>query len=110
MNAYSEAFYRYIQEHPLKYNDAQIESVLELFYECYAQGALRDTPEMKTCIERLCGLTSPQERDTLLALVSDFARAGEKRAFLEGVRVGGKWGLEIRGIREKPCAECEKMV
>ena len=30
MNAYSEAFYRYIQEHPLKYNDAEVESVLEL--------------------------------------------------------------------------------
>ena len=53
---------------------------------------------MKTCIKRLCELASPQERDALLALVSDFARAGEKRAFLEGVRVGGKWGLEIRGI------------
>ena len=33
MNAYSKAFYRYIQEHPLKYYDVEIESVLELFYE-----------------------------------------------------------------------------
>ena len=38
MNAYAEAFYRYIQEHPLKYFDVEIESVLELFYECYAEG------------------------------------------------------------------------
>ena len=32
MNAYAEAFYRYIQEHPLKYYDVEIASVLESIY------------------------------------------------------------------------------
>ena len=96
MNAYSEAFYRYVQEHPLKYCDVEIESVLELFYECYAQGALRDTPQMKACIHRIYELTSPQVGDAVLNLISDFALEGEKRAFLEGIRLGGKWGVEIR--------------
>ena len=117
MNAYSEAFYRYIQEHPLKYHDVEIESVLELFYECYAEGALRDTPEMKACIHRLYELTSPRVGDELLHVLSAYALEGEKRAFLEGVRVGGKWGLEIRGIENgkdtmqgKPCAGVKKLV
>ena len=95
MNTYSEAFARYIQEHPLTMYGAEIESVMELFYECYAEGALRDTPEMKDCIKRLYELTSPQVGDELLHLISDFALAGEKRAFLEGIRVGGKWMQEI---------------
>jgi hypothetical protein len=38
MNAYSEALYRYIQEHPLKQYDVEIESILEMFYDCYAMG------------------------------------------------------------------------
>lgn len=97
MNAYSKAFARYLQEHPLKMYDADIESVMELFYECYAEGALKDTPEMKACIKRVYELTPPEVGDELLYLISDFALAGEKRAFLEGIRVGGKWILEIRG-------------
>ena len=95
MNTYQEAFVRYIQDHPLKMYDAEIESVMELFYECYAEGALKDTPEMKACVKRLYELTSPQVGDELLHLISDFALAGEKRAFLEGIRVGGKWALEM---------------
>ena len=98
MNAYAEAFYRYIQEHPLKYFDVEIESVLELFYECYAEGALRDTPEMKECIRRLYELTSTRVGDELLNVLSAYSLEGEKRAFLEGIRVGGKWAMEIRGI------------
>jgi len=98
MNAYSEAFYHYIQDHPLKYYDVQIESVLEMFYECYAEGDLRDTPEMKACIRRLYELTSPHLGDELVNILSAYSLEGEKRAFLEGLRVGGKWGLEIRGI------------
>lgn len=98
MNAYSEAFYRYVREHPLKMYDVEIESVLELFYECCAEGALKDTPEMKACIKRIYELTSPQLGDMLLHLISDYALEGEKRAFLEGMRVGGKWALEIRNI------------
>lgn len=98
MNAYAEAFYRYIQEHPLKHYEVEIESVLELFYECYAEGALRDTPEMKEGIRRLYELTSPGVGDELLNVLSAYSLEGEKRAFLEGIRVGGKWGLEIRGI------------
>ena len=98
MNAYSEAFYRYVREHPLKMYDVEIKSVLELFYECYAEGALKDTPEMKACIRRIYELTSPRVGDKLLYRISDFALAGEKRAFLEGVGVGGKWALEIRNI------------
>lgn len=69
MNAYSEAFYRYIREHPLKYCDVEIESILQMFYECYAEGAGRD-----------CG------------------REGERQAFLEGFRVGARWAMEIRQI------------
>ena len=98
MNAYAEAFYRYIQEHPLKYFDVEIESVLELFYECYAEGALRDTPEMKECIRGLYELTSPRAGDELLNVLNAYSLEGERRAFLEGVRVGGKWAMEIRGI------------
>lgn len=96
MNAYSEAFYQYIQEHPLKYYDVEIESVLELFYQCYAEGALRDTPKMKACIRKMYELTSPQTGDELLNLLSEFCLEAERRAFLEGIRVGGHWGLEIR--------------
>lgn len=107
MNAYSEAFARYLREHPLEYYDAEIESVLELFYECYAEGALRDTPEMKACIRRVYELTSPRVGDTLLHLISDFALAGEKRAFLEGFRVGGKWAMEMA---DNPCKDKQKMV
>ena len=98
MNAYSEAFYRYVQEHPLKYFDVEIESVLELFYQCYAEGALRDTPEMRKCIHRLYELTSPGVGDELVNVLSEYSLEGEKRAFLEGIRVGGKWAMDIRGI------------
>ena len=98
MNAYAEAFYRYIQEHPLKYYDVEIESVLELFYEYYAEGALRDTPEMKARIRRIYELTSPRVGDELLNVLSAYSLAGEKRAFLEGVRVGGKWAIEMWSI------------
>ena len=104
MNAYAEAFYRYIQEYPIQYFDVEIESVLELFYECYAEGALRDTPEMKESIHRLYELTSPGVGDELLNILSAYSLEGEKRAFLEGVRVGGKWAMEIRGdLKNKPC-------
>ena len=95
MNAYSEAFCKYIQEHPLKYYDVEIESVLDLFYQCYAEGALRDTPGMKACIRKLYELTSPQVGDQILNILSDFSLEAERRAFLEGVRVGGMWGMEI---------------
>ena len=98
MNAYAEAFYRYIQERPLKYYDVEIESVLELFYECYAEGALRDSPEMRENIHRLYQLTSPRVGDELLNILSDYSLEAEKRAFLEGIRVGGKWAMEIRGL------------
>ena len=98
MNAYAEAFCRYIQERPLKYYDVEIESVLELFYECYAEGALRDTPEMRENIHRLYQLTSPRVGDELLNILSDYSLEAEKRAFLEGVRVGGKWAMEIREL------------
>jgi len=97
MNVYSEAFRRYILEHLLKYNDSEIKSILELFYECYAEGALRDTPEMKACIRKLYELTSPQVGDELLDTVSTLCLEGEKRAFLEGIRVGGKWAMEVSG-------------
>ena len=110
MNAYSEAFYRYVREHPLKHFDVEIESVLELFYECYAGGALRDTPEMKKCIHRLYQLTSPRVGDELVDVLSAYALEAERRAFLEGMRVGGKWAMEIRGISEKTCEEKQKMV
>lgn len=98
MNAYSEAFYRYIQEHPLKQYDVEIESILEMFYDCYAMGGLRDSQEMRECIKRMYELTSPELGDRLMNLISDYALEGEKRAFLEGIRVGGKWAMEIRGI------------
>ena len=72
--------------------------MLELFYECYAEGALRDTPEMRENIHRLYQLTSPRVGDELLNILSDYSLEAEKRAFLEGVRVGGKWAMEIRGL------------
>lgn len=96
MNTYSEAFCRYIREHPLKMYDMEIESVLELFYECYAEGALRDTPEMREHIHRLYELTSPKVGDELVDILSAYALEAEKRAFLEGMRVGGKWAMEIK--------------
>jgi hypothetical protein len=43
-------------------------------------------------------LTSPELGDRLMNLISDYALEGEKRAFLEGIRVGSKWAMEIRGI------------
>lgn len=107
MNVYLEAFSRYLQEHPLKMYDIEVESVLELFYECYAEGALRDTPEMKACIRRVYELTSPRVGDELLYLISDFALAGEKRAFLEGFRAGGKWAMEMA---DNPCKDKKIMV
>ena len=107
MNTDLEAFTRYLQEHPLNMYDEEIESVLELFYECYAEGALKDTPEMKACIRRVYELTSPRVGDELLYLISDFALAGEKRAFLEGFRAGGKWALEMS---DNPCKDKQIMV
>ena len=95
MNRYSEALRRYIRENPLKMYDAEIESVMELLYECYADGALRDTPEMKAGIHRLYELTSPQVGDELVNVLSAYSLEGEKRAFLEGIRVGGKWAMEM---------------
>lgn len=97
MNAYSEAFSQYIREHPLKYYDLEIESVLDLLYQCYSEDALRDTPKMKACIRKMYELTSPQTGDALINLLSEFSLEAERRAFLEGVRVGGQWALEIRG-------------
>ena len=96
MNVYSEAFYRYLQEHPLKNDDVEIESVLELFYECCAEGVLRDTPQMRAGIRRIYELAGPRAGDEILNLLSDLLWEGEKRAFLEGIRMGGKWVMEIR--------------
>lgn len=98
MNAYSEAFYQYIQEHPLKYYDVEIESVLGMFYDCYAEGALRDTPKMKACIRRFYELTSPQLGDALMDVLSEFSLEAERQAFLEGMRVGGRWGMELQKL------------
>ena len=59
---------------------------------------------MKESIHRLYELTSPGVGDELLNILSAYSLEGEKRAFLEGVRVGGKWAMEIRGdLKNKPC-------
>lgn len=98
MNIYKEALRRYIRENPLKMYDAEIESVMEVFYEAYAEGALRDTPEMKACIQRIYQLTTPRVGDALLDVLSAYSLEVEKRAFLEGMRAGGKLVWEIGDI------------
>ena len=98
MNQYKELFRRYIRENPLKMYDLEIESVMEVFYETYAEGALRDTPEMKSCIYRLYQLTSPRVGDALVDVLSAYSLEAEKRAFLEGMRAGAKLVWEIENM------------
>ena len=81
MNTYFEALWQYMREHPLELYGEHVESVIDLFYDCYAEGALRDTPAMRQGIHRLYELTSPGVGDQLLDVLSGYSLEVEKRAF-----------------------------
>ena len=99
MNAYTAAFIQYIKDHPLKYYDVEIESLLDVFYQCYSEGSMQDPEQVKAALDQIDSLTqplSPEAREDIFAAFCSASAEIERHAFLEGFRVGGQWVLEMR--------------
>ena len=100
MNAYSAAFIKYVKEHPLKYMDVDVDSLMEMFYVCYSEEFFRETESMKAGFAELDARLeqlSWEESDAVFTVVCRLCAEKQKLAFLEGFRAGGQWFMEIRG-------------
>lgn len=98
MNTYSEAFQKYIRDHPVNYGGVNIDSLMEMFFWCYWESNPMETEEIKGLfreVDKLSPEAAEHTRDDLFNLVCQLCLAHEKNAFLEGFRAGGQWMLEM---------------
>lgn len=96
MNAYMAAFIEYVKEHPLKYADVDVDSLLEMFYECYCEYNPMETDRIRALFREMDETLPGGLQDDLFGLVSGLCAEQGRAAFLEGFRVGGPWVMELR--------------
>lgn len=98
MDTYMSAFMQYVKNHPLKDGDAEMTSVLELFYNCFSESNLRDSKKAGDCFRRVDKITASlqlKESDALFDAICDLCIEKERTAFQEGFRAGGQWVWEL---------------
>ena len=95
MNQYLAAFGKYMEEHPLDYGSDSIHSLLEMFFQCYLEINPMETEAMKVLFEKLDRGIPGGLNDEVFDLISGLCMEQGRTAFVEGVRVGGQWMLEL---------------
>ncbi len=96
MQKYIEALRDYCKQNPLNHGDA--ESVMEFLYWHYAESNPIDNQKIRNSFAKLCQQyphLSMQEFDPVFNIVSDLCMEHERRAFLEGLRLGVTLMMEL---------------
>ncbi len=96
MNTYSEAFYKYVQNHPVDFDGANIDSLLEMFFWCYWEHNPMESERLRMLYRQLDSLLPEKVHGDVFNLVCCISVEQGRRAFQEGVRVGGQWMLEVQ--------------
>ena len=98
MKPYIEQLKNYLAEHPPRYPDTDIHTLLEYLYRYY----VNDNPVSSDELEALFQTLEPvfealplDESDLLFRTVCDICTAHERAAFLEGIQVGARLLSEL---------------
>lgn len=92
-----EKMKQYIADHPVQYGEGTVESLMDMFYRCYAE---HNPLENEAAREKLALLRERyreegyQDEDILFMSVLTLCAEYQQVAFQEGFRTGAQWTME----------------
>lgn len=81
----------YIDTHPLRFQDGDFSSFLDMLYDVYSRSNPVDTVEIRRAFDsmhRVFALLPPEESDQLFSLMGDMCLQCERAAFAHGLMAG----------------------
>lgn len=98
MNPYMQQMKQYMAQHPLSYGEGGAESLMDMFYRCYAEHNPIDSESIQSKFQRLRDMYAQEgcrEADVFFLSVCSLCLEHEREAFMSGFRVGAQLEKEL---------------